>query len=119
MKCLNKSNKEINKMIESFGEVQTSLLLDKFPENIIPTFEEVEELFLKSPQVNYQFKAVEIISRNLDKIRQWESNKSINQETLFKKIQELGVPKEQLIIFHQTFNNLIEKKFQNLQKQCT
>jgi len=45
MKCLNKLNTEISKMINAFGEVKTSLLLDTFPENVIPTFEEVEKAF--------------------------------------------------------------------------
>jgi hypothetical protein len=61
-------------------------------------------------QVNYRLKASQLILDNLSKIKQWESNKSINQETLFKKIGELGIPKQQLELLKESKGETIEEK---------
>lgn len=67
-----------------------------------------------SPEVTFDFKISNVISGNLAKIRQWESNKSISQETLYNKIQQLGVPKEQLELLKNSNGNSIEEKLTNL-----
>lgn len=67
-----------------------------------------------SPEVQFDFKISNIISGNLAKIKQWESNKSISQEVLYNKIQQLGVPKEQLELLKNSDGNTIEEKLTNL-----
>ncbi len=67
-----------------------------------------------SPEVQFDFKISNIISGNLAKIRQWESNKSVSQEILYNKIQQLGVPKEQLELLKNSNGNTIEEKLINL-----
>ena len=67
-----------------------------------------------SPEVQFDFKISNIISGNLAKIRQWESNKSVSQELLYNKIQQLGVPKEQLELLKNSDGNIIEEKLTNL-----
>ena len=67
-----------------------------------------------SPEVQFDFKISNIISGNLAKIKQWESNKSISQELLYNKIQQLGVPKEQLELLKNSDGNTIEEKLTNL-----
>lgn len=47
-------------------------------------------------QVDALPKAVDIITKNLSKINQWFNNKAIDKDTLWKKVQELGVPKNQI-----------------------
>lgn len=61
-------------------------------------------------QVNYRLKATEKILDNLTKIKQWESNKSIDKNTLWKKISELGIPKQQLDLLKESEGNTIEEK---------
>ena len=67
-----------------------------------------------SPEIQFDFKISNIISGNLAKIRQWESNKSVSQEILYNKIQQLGVPKEQLELLKNSDGNIIEEKLTNL-----
>jgi hypothetical protein len=67
-----------------------------------------------SPEIQFDFKISNIISGNLAKIKQWESNKSISQELLYNKIQQLGVPKEQLELLKNSDGNTIEEKLTNL-----
>ena len=67
-----------------------------------------------SPEIQFDFKISNIISGNLAKIRQWESNKSVSQEILYNKIQQLGVPKEQLELLKNSNGNTIEEKLINL-----
>jgi hypothetical protein len=61
-------------------------------------------------QVEYSFKAADIISKNINKIKQWENNKSISQDLLFNKIQELGIPKEQIELLKISKGSSIEEK---------
>ena len=61
-------------------------------------------------QIKYAFKAGEIIQDNLTKIQSWESNKSINEITLWNKIQQLGIPKEQIELLKQSEGNTVEEK---------
>ncbi len=74
-KCLNKSNPEISKMIDSFGEVMTSKLLDTYSEGSIPSFQEVSNLYNKSNEVNFGLKSVNIL----------QSDKAKNEITLNEK----------------------------------
>ena len=67
-----------------------------------------------SPEIQFDFKISNIISGNLAKIKQWESNKSVSQELLYNKIQQLGVPKEQLELLKNSDGNTIEEKLTNL-----
>lgn len=61
-------------------------------------------------QVNYRLKATEKVLDNLSKIKQWESNKSIDQNTLWKKIGELGISKQQLDLLKESEGSTIEEK---------
>lgn len=65
---------------------------------------------LDEPIVNYHFRAVDNILKNIVKIRQWEANKSVDENTLYKKIAELGIPKEQLSLIRESEGNTIEEK---------
>ena len=67
-----------------------------------------------SPEIQFDFKISNIISGNLAKIKQWESNKSISQEVLYNKIQQLGVPKEQLELLKNSNGSTIEEKLTDL-----
>ena len=67
-----------------------------------------------SPEVQFDFKISNIISGNLAKIKQWESNKSISQQVLYNKIQQLGVPKEQLELLKNSNGSTIEEKLTDL-----
>jgi len=64
-------------------------------------------------QVNYRLKATEKVLDNLAKIKQWESNKSIDKNTLWKKIGELGISKQQLELLKESEGNTIEEKLTN------
>jgi len=78
-----------------------------------PVWEQGDNVFNQEEfnnQVNYRLKATEKILDNLAKIKQWESNKSINQETLWKKIGELGISKQQLDLLKESEGNTIEEK---------
>jgi hypothetical protein len=65
---------------------------------------------LNEPLVNYHFKAVDALMKNIVKIRQWEANKSVDENTLYKKIAELGIPKEQLSLIRESEGNTVEEK---------
>lgn len=81
-----------------------------------PVWEQGDNVFNQEEynnQVNYRLNATKKILDNLNKIKQWESNKSINQETLWKKIGELGVPKQQLDLLKETEGNTVEEKLSN------
>lgn len=69
----------------------------------------VEDM-LATPALDYNFKALDIINKNINKISSWEKNKSINEDTLYKKIGELGVPKEQLELIRQSKGDNIAEK---------
>lgn len=60
--------------------------------------------------VEYSLKATDVIVKNLDKIKQWEKNKSISEDVLWNKIQGLGVPKEQIELVKNSEGNTIEEK---------
>ncbi len=61
-------------------------------------------------EVNYSLKASNIILDNLLQIKKWESNKSINNETLYRKIQDLGIPKEQIELLKASNGSSVEQK---------
>jgi hypothetical protein len=61
-------------------------------------------------QVKYRPKVVDKIVKNIDKINQWEKNKSIDEDTLWKKIGELGISKQQLDMLKQSKGKTIEDK---------
>lgn len=83
--------------------------------NIInnPVWEQGDNVFNQEEynnQVNYRLKATEKVLDNLAKIEQWELNKSIDQNTLWRKIGELGIPKQQLELLKESEGNTIEEK---------
>jgi hypothetical protein len=63
--------------------------------------------------IEYSLKATNVIVKNLDKIKQWEKNKSISEDVLWKKIQELGVPREQVELVKNSEGNTVEEKLLN------
>ena len=78
-----------------------------------PVWEQGDNIFNQKEynnQVNYRLKATEKVLDNISKIKQWESNKSIDQNTLWKKISELGIPKEQIELLKNSDGNTIEEK---------
>ena len=56
--------------------------------------------------IEYSLKATDVIVKNLDKIKQWEKNKSVG-EVLWNKIL---VPKEQLELIKNSEGNTVEEK---------
>src|SRR5690606_30517139 len=61
--------------------------------------------------IEYSLKATNIIVKNVDRIKQWEKNKSISEDVLCDKIQkDLRVPKEQLELVKNSEGNTIEEK---------
>jgi hypothetical protein len=104
MKCLNKSNKEIAKMIDVFGEVQASKLLDNFSENTIPSFNEVSSFYNSSPEVGFTLKAIDILSS--DKAKQTFDKGQKNNWDLDRILTELQIPKEQKQLILDNVNNL-------------
>ena len=78
-----------------------------------PIWEQGDNIFNQEEfnnQVNYRLKAAEKVLNNLTKIKQWESNKSIDTNTLWRKISELGIPKQQLELLKESEGNTVEKK---------
>jgi L-rhamnose mutarotase len=72
----------------------------------IPSFKPIK------PGVEYTFKSQNIILNNLDKIKGWEKQiKDLN--ILYKKIQELGIPKMQMELLINSNGNTIEEKLVN------
>ena len=67
--------------------------------------------------IEYSLKATSVIVKNLDKIKQWEKNKSINEDVLWNKIQGLGVPKEQLELIKNSEGNTVEEKLLDFTNQ--
>jgi hypothetical protein len=61
-------------------------------------------------EVDYQFSGVAVILDNLNKIYEWESNKLIDDNTLWNKIQQLGVPKDQLQLIKNSPGTSIDEK---------
>jgi hypothetical protein len=60
--------------------------------------------------VNYRLQATQKVLDNLAKIQQWENNKSISNETFWKKVQELGIAKNQIELLKESEGNNIEEK---------
>ena len=78
-----------------------------------PIWEKADNVFNQKEynnQVNYRLKITEKILDNLTKIKQWESNKSIDKNTLWKKIQDFGVSKQQLNLLKESEGNTVEEK---------
>lgn len=61
-------------------------------------------------QVQYRLKATQKVLDNLEKIKRWESDKSIDKNTLWKKIGELGIPNQQLELLKESKGNTVEEK---------
>lgn len=61
-------------------------------------------------EVNYRLKTTKVVLDNYNKIRQWESNKSIDQDILYKKIGELGISNQQLELLKESEGNTVEEK---------
>lgn len=61
-------------------------------------------------EINYAFKVTDIITKNLSKIKSWENNKSVSKETFWVKVQDLGIPKEQITLLKESEGNNIEEK---------
>lgn len=78
-----------------------------------PIWEQGDNIFNQEEynnQVNYRLKATEKILDNLTKIKQWENNKSIDTNTLWKKIGELGISKQQLDLLKESRGSTVEEK---------
>tara|TARA_R110000868_G_scaffold14414_2_gene66987 strand:+ start:7049 stop:11266 length:4218 start_codon:yes stop_codon:yes gene_type:complete len=85
LKCLNKSNPEISKMIDSFGEVMTSKLLENYSNDQIPSFQEIENLY-KNETLSSKTESLEYIKKDFADLLGINFNKeySLNQVTGFK-----------------------------------
>lgn len=81
------------------------------------TYEELKNIILQEKQgVNYQFKSVQKIFDNLDKVKKWYSDKNID---FWNKLQkDLQIPKEQVELLKSTQENMIESIFKSLKKEC-
>ena len=60
--------------------------------------------------IKYVFKTILIIQDNIKKIKSWEENKSIKLEDFWNKIQQLGIPKEQIALLKESNGDTIEDK---------
>lgn len=79
--------------------------------NTIDRFPTIDEL-KPEQEINYTFKAVKLVTDNLDKIISW-SSKIKDKELLYKKIQELGIPKEQIELLKNSEGNNVEEQLAN------
>ena len=104
--CPNKSHPDWKYIVENSDETTALKLYIKEGLNI-PTKEKTDKYF---SSVSFNLKALDVLTSNMSKVKQWESNKGINQETLYKKIQELGVPKQQLELLKESQGNTVEEK---------
>ena len=58
--------------------------------------------------VNYQFRAIDKLSKNIDKIQKWEKQIK-DPEILFKKLQtDLGIPKDQLALIKERYHSALK-----------
>lgn len=69
-----------------------------------------DDMYQEDNKVNYDFKVVKIINDNIKKILNWFNDKSINKELFWNKIQQLGIPKEQLELLKNSEGNTISQK---------
>ena len=102
----NLAQKIQNKLQKLYPEIELNI-------TNTPVWEQGDNIFNQEEynnQVNYRLKATEKVLNNLSKIKQWESNKSIDQNTLWKKIGELGISKQQLELLKESEGNTIEEK---------
>lgn len=92
MKCINKSLEPIKELLKDFKEPVLSKILDNFPDDYIPTKEEVLKKYseLLENKVDYKLKVIDALQS--DKVRQ--PNK--NFQGFINDIQKQGVPKDQL-----------------------
>lgn len=79
-------------------------------DEVLESIRMAEEGMRDSKIVSYKLKAIDPVVDNLDKIRKWESDKSISQDTLWNKIQQLGIPKDQLELLKDAKGEKIEDK---------
>jgi len=84
--------------------------------NVLPISKEVQGVLFaneESPEVNYQLKVVALITKNIDKIKQWEKQVQ-NPPVFWEKLQkDLGIPKEQVNLLKETEGSNIEEKLVN------
>lgn len=71
-----------------------------------------DNIYLSANSVNYGFKAADVLmlNENINKINQWENNKSISHDTLWDKIQKLGIPKTQLELIKSSEGSTVSEK---------
>jgi len=98
-----RNTREVRESINNFTTETISEVKEETEEK--PRFQEDVE-----NKVDYRLKVVDNIVSNLSKIKSWESNKSINEETLYKKISELGIPKEQIKLLKNSQGDTISEK---------
>lgn len=91
------------------GEVaQTGL-----PEDAQGTFTIPTTSTRKDNRIEYSFQAEEKILKNINSIRSWEKNKSIDQNTLWDKIQKLGIAKDEIELIKQQDGLTVEEKLKS------
>jgi len=104
--CPNKSHPDWKYIVEQSDE-STAYKLFIINGFDIPNKEYVDK-YLTS--VSYNLKGVDIIISNLPKIKSWETNKSIDKNTLWSKIQQLGISKQQIDLLKESEGNTVEEK---------
>jgi hypothetical protein len=84
--------------------------------NVLPVSKELQGVLFaneESPEVNYQLKVIALITKNIDKIKQWEKQVQ-NPPVFWEKLQkDLGIPKEQVTLLKATEGSNIEEKLVN------
>ena len=63
-----------------------------------------------TPEVKYQFKSVDNISKNLNKVNKWLSQFGFTDQFWNKVQQDLQIPKDQITLLKESKGNTIEEK---------
>lgn len=110
-KCINIKHKDFIKLLED-SKLPSLVLEVKIAkwqeENNSDEFPSLSELSSDN-QVNYQFKSVNKILQNFDKVKQWYKQVQ-NPPVFWEKLQkDLGIPKEQVELLKQSYNNVLNK----------
>ncbi len=116
MRCINIKHKDFIKLLED-SKLPSLVLEVKIAkwqeENNSDEFPSLSELFSDN-QVNYQFKSVDKILQNFDKIKQWYKQVQ-NPPVFWEKLQkDLSIPKEQIALLKNSEGNTIEEKLTSL-----
>lgn len=77
------------------------------------TIPSIESVAPSDNIINALPKIVDIFNKNIVKINQWFNNKAVDESTFYKKLQELGIPKNQLELFKETEGVNPEEKLIN------